>query len=148
IKKVCERVLKQTIESGYFVNQVFETKLGIKFLAPLEKHKFLKFQSLNKKFDPDLIRAFYCNLTPKGDEICITSSPDFAKIDSVKNISKSVFGDNLDMANFNISQMKLEMIILHWIIVKLLYMNPLNWESADDHDLYLMWAFLRDLRYN
>lgn len=61
------KFLNKPVESEYFVNKLVETELGIKFLAPLEKHKLLKFISMNKKFDHDLIRYFNCNLTVTVD---------------------------------------------------------------------------------
>lgn len=93
-----------------------ETELGVKTLDPLEEHKLLKFLSLDKKFDLDLIQAFYCNLKEvgdglerrlrnklikfmlkyfdthfglwaKGSEVCISNAHYFVKFDLVKSIS-------------------------------------------------------------
>lgn len=79
-------------------------------MAPLEKHNLLKFLSLNKKFDHNLIRDFYGNLAviddrlecqfrnklikftledfdthfglwAKGDKICCSTTSNFSKID-------------------------------------------------------------------
>lgn len=62
----------------------------------------------------------------KGNEVCISSAHGFVRFDLVKSISKSIFGDHLDMANLNISQVKFEMRILHNIFVKMLYRKPQN----------------------
>ncbi|CAI8610906.1 unnamed protein product [Vicia faba] len=85
-------------------------------------------------------------LLSKGYEVCISSAHGFVKIDLVKSTSKSVFGDQLDMANFNISRVKFE--ILHWFIVKVLYRNPRNWGKVDDQDLYLIWILLNKICFN
>lgn len=63
-------------------------------------------------------------LLSKGNEVCISSAPSFVKFDLVKSISKSVIGDRLDMTNFHIRQVKFEIRILHWIVVKVLYKKP------------------------
>ncbi|KAL5079452.1 hypothetical protein RYX36_007873 [Vicia faba] len=66
----------------------YEYYIVVKFLAPLKEHKLLKFVSLNKKFNSDLVKAFYCNpkdfdnnfgLLSKGNEVCISSAPGFVK---------------------------------------------------------------------
>lgn len=147
--------LNKPIEFEYFVNKLVETELGEKFIAPLEEHSMLKFLSLNKKFDMDLIKTFYCNLIVASDglecqfnnkmikftkkhfdthfgvwskenKFYFSNAPNFVKIDMVKSITKSDFSDRLDMENFNIRQIKFEMRTLHWIIVKMLYMKPRN----------------------
>lgn len=74
--------------------------------------------------------------------VCVAKSLDYDRISFVQSISKSVFYDRLDMANFHTSQVKFEMIILHWIIVKIFYQKPYNWARADDFDMYLMWEIL------
>lgn len=65
-------------------------------------------------------------LESKGNAICISNAPNFVWEDFVKSISKSVYKDYLDMANFQISQVKFEMRILHWIIVKIFCRTPHN----------------------
>lgn len=146
-------------------------------MAPLEEHELLKFVCLNKKFDTYLVREFYYNhkvtndslechfrnklikftlkdfdthfwLLSKGNEFCISSAHGFIKFDLVKSTSKSVFGDPLDMAIFHISQVKFEKRILHWIIMKMLYRKPWNWDKDDDYDLYLMWVILNNVLFN
>lgn len=111
-------------------------------MGSFEGHGLLNFFSMNKKHDPELVKVFYCNfkitdersachfkdklvkfslddfgthfgVLARGDENCTTNSPKFSKLDFVTRISKSVFGDHLDIKIFNTSQIKFEMCILH-----------------------------------
>lgn len=167
LKRYVKEFLNKTVESEYFVNKLVKSEIIIKFLEPLGEHRLLKFVSLNGKFNLNHVNLFYCNLKvtsdglecpfrdqlikftledfknhfgllSKGDEVCISNAPVFVKFDFVKSIYKFVLQDCPNLANFHISQVKIEMIILHCIIMKVLYKNPWNWERADDHDLYLM----------
>lgn len=69
------------------------------------------------------------------------NSYNFDRIEFIKIIYKSIFEDRMNIANFDISQVKFEMRIPQWIIVKVLHKKPYNLARADDHDLYLMWFF-------
>lgn len=104
-------------------------------------NKLIKFTS--KDFDTPF------GLWVKGSDVCISKALKFVKFDLVKHISKFVLGDSLEMKNFHISQVKFEMRILHWIVLKLLYRKPCNWARADDPYLYLMWVLLlSDICFN
>lgn len=143
------------------MKKLAEAELGVRYLAQFEKHKLLKFLSLNKKFNQNLIKAFYYNLNvttngldchfrnklikftlkyfdthyrlwEKRDEVGISNDLDFVEFDFVKSISKSVFGVRFDMENFHINQVRFKMRVLHYIFVKMLYMKPLSWDKADE----------------
>lgn len=159
------------IELEYFVDKSVESDLKVKFLQSFSKHMLLKFIGFNKKFNPHHVKAFYCNLELThtvlvckfkdriikfeyiyfnahfglkfvGMNVCVVKSLDYDRISFVQSILKSVFGDRLDMDNFHISQVKLEMRTIHWIIVKIFYPKPRNWARTDDFNLYLKWALL------
>lgn len=83
-----------------------------------------------------------------GDEVNTSTSPKFNKLDFVPTISKFVFGNCLDVENFNISQITFEMRNFHWIIIKMLYRKPYILARADDLDLLFMWMLLSDKRHN
>lgn len=69
LQRYVSEFLNKPIECEYCVNKLAETNLGVKFLAQLEEYSLLKFLSLNKKFNSDLIKAFYCNLTITFDSL-------------------------------------------------------------------------------
>lgn len=48
----------------------------------------------------------------------------------------------------HIRQVKFEMRILHWIVMKVCYRKPQNWARADDQDLYLMLVILNNVHFN
>lgn len=125
------------------------------FLKPLEQHNLLKFIGMNRKYNPNHVKAFYYNLKvtsiglesvfcnqvikftlddfkhhfgldSKGNEMYILNSSDFDRTEFVNSISKFVFIDHLNLTDFHISQVKFEMRILHWIVVKFLYRKPYN----------------------
>lgn len=66
--------------------------------------------------------------------------PILIELNFFQSISNFIFKDCLDLANFKISNVKFEMKILHWIVVKVLFRKPYNWVRINDHDLYLMWV--------
>lgn len=160
--------MNKLIQSKYFVNKRVESDLKVKFLQPFAKHNLQKFIRLNKNFNPHHVKFFYCNLElttaglvskfknrvvkfnyidfathfglkSVGMDVCVSKSSQYERIFFVQSISKYVFGDRLDMANFHISQVKFEMRILHWIIVKVFYRKPSKWGKVDDFNFYLMW---------
>lgn len=149
IQRYVNEFSNKNVESGNLIEKLFKIKLVVRFWALREEHSLLRFLNFNKRYDPELIKAFYCNLKisdeglechfknklikfslsdfnthfglwARGDEICTTNAPKFSKLEFVTSIFKFVFGDRLDMANFNIIQIKFEMRILHWIMVKML----------------------------
>lgn len=147
------------------------------FLKPFGNHKLLKFIRLNRKFNPDHVKSFYCNLKvsstclecnfcnkvskftlddfkyylgleSKENDACISNLIDFVRENFVKFISKSVYKDFLGMENFHISQVKFEMRIIHWIVMKIIYWKPHNSERDGDLDLNLMWILMKIDQYN
>lgn len=104
----------------------------MKFIQPFAKYSFLKFIGLDEIFNPDHVNAFYYNpkldptsLTSKfkdrvikfdyndftahfdfkyvGMNACVAKSSQYDKTSFVQSISKSIFGDHLDMTNFHMS---------------------------------------------
>lgn len=73
--------------------------------------------------------------------VTVARSLDYDRFSFVQSISMYVF-DHIGMVNLHISQVKFDMQILHWIIVKVFYRKPKNWARDDDFDLYLMWELL------
>lgn len=53
----------------------------------------------------------------------IDRSPDYDKVLYVLSIYKSMF-ENMGISNIPISQVRFDMHILHWIIIKILYRKP------------------------
>lgn len=96
-----------------------------------------KFHDKDIKFTLEEFEHHF-GLEYKGMEVCISNATSFDIKDFVKSISKYVFSNCLDLDNFQISQVKFEMCILHWIIANIFYRKPRNWERDDDLDLYLM----------
>lgn len=80
-------------------------------------------------------------LTSEGPNMSAERLSEYDRVCFVFYISKFVC-DNFSMSNFGISQVKLDMRLLHWIIVKIIYIKPKNWGRVDDNDLYLMWALM------
>lgn len=62
LKLYSEKFLNKHIESEYYVNNTFEVELRAKFLKPFSNHKLLKFIGMNKKYNPNHVKNFYCNL--------------------------------------------------------------------------------------
>lgn len=90
-----------------------------------------------------LIRAKCCTHDGTSDPTCVIFSQECDWIFLVLPISKFVC-ENLVVSNFGISQVKFNMHLLHWIIVKIIYRKPKKWGRVDDSDLYLMWALLTE----
>lgn len=64
------------------------------------------------------------DLFSKGNEDCVSNGSGFDITEFVQSISKSIFKECLNLANFHISQVKIEMIVIHCIIMKVLFRNP------------------------
>lgn len=60
-------------------------------------------------------------LENKGMEMCMSNASGFNRTEFVNMISKSAYKDYLNTSNFQVSQMKCEMCLLHWVMVKTLY---------------------------
>lgn len=62
--------MNKPIGLEYYVDKSAEIDLRSKFYKPFDNHKLPKFIGSNKKFNPDLVKAFYCKLeqTPGGIE--------------------------------------------------------------------------------
>lgn len=52
------------------------------------------------------------------------------------------------MVNFPVSQVKFDIRLLRWNIIKILCVKPRNRGKANDNDLYLMWVLLSDSGVN
>ncbi|CAI8613373.1 unnamed protein product [Vicia faba] len=66
LRYLCSFSIKP-VESEYFVEKNSETKIGVELLASCENHGLMKFLSLKKDYDPELVKAFYCNLKTIDD---------------------------------------------------------------------------------
>lgn len=109
-----------------------ESKVRVKFLKLLEKHKLFKFICLNKKHNPNHAKAFYCNLkvsdngfecvfrnqvikfmlddfknqvglVSKGNKFFVSNGANFGITEFIQSISNFVFKECLDLDNFHIS---------------------------------------------
>lgn len=69
IQRYVDEFLNKPIKSEYYVSKMDKSKLGVKFMAPLEEHQLVKFLSLNRKFNPGIVKAFYCNLKVTTDGV-------------------------------------------------------------------------------
>lgn len=145
-------------------------------MKPFVDHKILKFVKLSKKYNPDYVIAFYCNLvrTPGGiksrfkNKVVRFHYTDFTKYLGLTSFYQSVTGvkmtkydrvsfvisiskfvvENLGMSNFPIGQVKFNMRILHQIFVKVFYMKPKNWGRDDEFYLYIMWVLFNNYALN
>lgn len=80
------------IDPKYYVDATTEIELRAKFFKPFADHNLLKFIRLNKKYNPNYLKAFYYNLvrTPRGiesrfkDKIIKFNLSDFNKYFSMK----------------------------------------------------------------
>lgn len=126
---------------------------------------------IHQKFNPDHVKAFYycveisskgthCQsdrkfikfivvnfkivfeLNNKGTEVCLSKAPNFDRAQFVKEICRTFLRGPLGFVNFNISQMKCAMRMLHWVAVKVLYKKTRNLARSYEHDLFLMWILL------
>lgn len=62
----------------------------------------------------------------KGMQVFLSNAPGFNHIEFTKRISKPVYMNHLDTTNFQISQMKCNMCMLHWVVLNILYRKPSN----------------------
>lgn len=87
LQRYVKEFFSKPVESEYFMNNLVESEIGIKFLGPLEEHELLKFVSVNMKFDSDLVKAFYCNLkvTSNGLECLFRNKLIKFTLDDFKN---------------------------------------------------------------
>lgn len=69
LMRYIEEFLNKPIEFEYYVNRSAEFELEVNFLKPLLNYKLLKFIGLDKKFNPDHVRAFYYNLKVSSNEL-------------------------------------------------------------------------------
>lgn len=67
LQRYVNEFLNKPVESEYYVSKLVESEFGVKFIALLEEHWLVKFLSLNRKFDLNPIKAFYCNLNVTSD---------------------------------------------------------------------------------
>lgn len=167
--------MNKTIEVEYYVDRVSWYEIKSSFLQLFDDHFLLKFISLHKRFN--LTMEILCQakvtraklevkshgrliefthedfkthfgLEFRGMEVCSSNAPVFNIAEFVRMILKSLFKDHLDTSNFQINQIKCEMCMLHLVVIKILYMKPMNWARVDDLDLYLMWLLLTQKEEN
>lgn len=175
LKQYYDSLLDKHVDPEYYVDSTYEVELREKFPKPFVDHDLLKFMGLSKEFNPDHVKAFYCNLELRTtgfesrfkDHVVKFGYHDFTKylgltyyglsgtasrlldydrVHYVMWISKFVV-EKRGISNFSISKVKFNIWILHWIVFKVFYKKPYNWGKADDFDLYLTWALLSTSRF-
>ncbi|KAL5076143.1 hypothetical protein RYX36_015127 [Vicia faba] len=127
-----DKFLNKPADLEYYVDASVEVELKANFLKSFFNHNLLKFIGINKKYNHDYVKAFYCNLlkTSSGienrfkDKIIRFNFMDFNKYLGLTSNNLSVFAarlpghdivqfvlsiskficDNLAISNFNISQ--------------------------------------------
>ena len=57
-----KKFLNNPVASEYYVGSSSKVELKAKFLKPFSFHHMLKFIGLNKKYNPDYVKVFYCNM--------------------------------------------------------------------------------------
>lgn len=132
-----EIFLNKSHDQESYVTKQVETTLKMDFLQMFENHKLLKFLGINKKFNSDHVKSFYCDVKSTcgyllyrfwGRQVSFTFA-EFHEVLGLENNSMEVDPQNqasgfrriLYILNFQISQMKFEMRILHWTTMKFLY---------------------------
>ncbi|KAL5072979.1 hypothetical protein RYX36_011963 [Vicia faba] len=69
LKVYHKKFLNKLVEPEYYVDNTLETELRAKFLKTFIDNNLLKFIGLRNKFNPDHVKAFYCNLVRTTAEI-------------------------------------------------------------------------------
>lgn len=62
LQKYNDNFVYKLVDSEYYVNSYAENELKTKFLKPFDDKNILTFISLNRKYNPDYVKAFQCNL--------------------------------------------------------------------------------------
>lgn len=57
-----KKFLNNPVASEYYVGSSSKVELKAKFFKPFSFHHLLKFIGLNKKYNPDYVKVFYCNM--------------------------------------------------------------------------------------
>lgn len=175
LQKYQDKLLYKPVDPRYFIDSTAEVELKTKFLKPFADNNLLTFIGMKRKYNPDLVKAFYCNLeltivglesrfknnifkfvysnfTKYFDLTCEgnlsnTKKPEYDKALFVLAISKYVC-EHMEISNFRISQIKFDMRLLRWIIVKILARKLANSSRDDDNDLFLMWCVIQKTKNN
>lgn len=129
---------------------------------------------MNRKYNPDYVKAFYYNLeltTPglqskfknkivkfgyydfinyfgmrsEGTNVSNSKGKHYEKVVFVLYISKHVC-EHVEMSNLRVRQIKFGMRLIHWVIVKILARKPDNSNRADDNGLFLMWCLIYNIK--
>lgn len=92
-----------------------------------------QFRQRMISFSHDDLRDHF-GLDYKGMQFDQSILQGFIRVNFIEMISKSLFKDHLISINFSIIQMKCEIRIFHYVIVKILYRKEKNWVRANDQD--------------
>lgn len=156
------------------MNSSTENELKTKFLKPLANNNLLTFIGKNQKYNPDYVKAFYCNLEhttsslqsrfkdrimmfgysnfinyfgmrSEGTNVFNSKGKDYEKVGFVLDISKFVC-EHMEMFDLRVSENKLGTGLIHWVIVKILARKLGNFSRVGDCDLFLMWCLIYNIK--